>query len=347
MTLTHSGVALPHARGNGLGEKCDFMMHRAWPQRPLPQMIETHASLIFLTNDRAYKLKKPVQLPHADMRSLAAREALCVEELRLNRALARDVYLGLIALVRRPDGSLGLGGPGRVIDWLVEMVRLPAAQMLDQRLLVGPPPSHDEIADFGRVMITFYRHQHAPPGAAGRYMDRLTREMATDLRHLSEMRVHLGASWSDTLFQDAPIMLAQMRAAIETRGKAGLVFEGHGDLRAEHVCLIRPPVAFDRVEFNHDFRLIDPHDEIAGLGLEAAQLGAEWIGPLLSEQLAMAGFTPPPPMLRTVYLMARCLTQARLAIDHLRDPSPRTPAKWAPRARSFLDMARMVMGGGG
>lgn len=179
---------------NGLAEKYAFLMHDAWPDGSPPHCIETHASLIFLKRDRAYKLKKPVMLPHADMRSLAMRAALCAEELRLNRALAGDVYLGLVALVRRPDGALDLGGPGRVVDWLVEMVRLPEAQMLDKRLINGPQPRRDEITDFGQVMITFYRHQIAPPHAGATYFDRLTREMVTDLRHLAQMRNHPSAA---------------------------------------------------------------------------------------------------------------------------------------------------------
>lgn len=330
---------------NGLAEKRDFLMQYAWPDSPPQRCIETHASLVFVTARDVYKLKKPVLLPHVDMRSLAARAALCAEELRLNRALAGDIYLGLTALVRRADGTLGLGGPGRVIDWLVGMKLLPAAQMLDRRLVEGPQPLPAEIAAFGRVMITFYRRQLAPPDAGAAYVARLTREMDTDLRHLAEMRSHLGDSLSDALCQAAPVALAAQRAAILARGKAGLVFEGHGDLRAEHVCLTRPPVAFDRVEFDHDFRLLDPHDEIAGLGMECGQLGAGWIGPALRAQLAGAGFAPPPPALLMVYLMARCLTQARLAIDHLRDPHPRNPAKWAPRARRFLDTACAIMAG--
>lgn len=335
----------PDDRCNGLAEKRAFLMRHAWTDAPPPVCIETHASLVFLTKDHAYKLKKPVVLPHADMRGLTARAALCAEELRLNRALSGDVYRGLVALVRRPDGTLALGGAGRVVDWLVQMRRLPQAQMLDKRLAHGPIPSRDEIAGFGQVMIAFYRQQLSPPRAGRHYLTRLQHEMTTDLAHLAQMRTHLGDSLTPELQKGAPTLLAEVADLILARGKAGLVFEGHGDLRAEHVCLTHPPLAFDRVEFNHDFRLLDPHDEIAGLGLECAIQGAGWIGPSLCRQLAMAGFVPPPPALARAYLVARCLTQARLAIDHLRDPAPRTPAKWAPRARRYLAIAHALMTG--
>lgn len=327
-----------------LNDKRAFLQSgAAWPDQGPPQCIETHASLVFLTQARVFKLKKPIRLPHVDMRSLVARAHLCAEELRLNRALAGDVYRGLVALVQTRDGGLSLGGEGRVVDWLVEMERLPAAAMLDHRMIVGPAPTRAEIAGFGRAMIRLYRHQIAPPLAGQTYFTRLAREMATDLVHLRQMRRHLGAALCDDLLERARQDLDRARPAILARGAAGLVREGHGDLRAEHVCLIVPPLAFDRVEFDHDFRLIDLHDEMLGLGLDCARLGVDWIGPALSRQLDAAGFAAPDPALARLYLVARCLTQARLAIDHLRARAPRTPLKWAPRAQVFLTMARAMM----
>jgi uncharacterized protein len=335
---------IPRIRPPGLADKRAFLESGApWPDDPPPRCIETHASLVFLTTTRVFKLKKPCRLPHADMRSLAARARLCAEELRLNRAMAGEVYRGLVALVQTPEGGLALGGPGRIVDWLVEMARLPASAMLDCRLIQGPPPTAPEITDFGRVMITFYRRQIAPPGAGQTYFTRLAREMATDLAHLHQMRAHLGGALCDSMLARARDALARARPLILARGAAGLVIEGHGDLRAEHVCLIRPPLAFDRVEFDHDFRLIDPHDEMLGLGLDCRLLGADWIGPALSAQLDGAGFPAPCPELAQVYAATRCLTQARLAIDHLRDPNPRTPRKWAPRAQRFLAMATALL----
>jgi aminoglycoside phosphotransferase family enzyme len=330
----------PRRRPPTLTDKRAFLASGApWPDQPAPHCIETHASLVFLTQDRVFKLKKPICLPHADMRSLSARAHLCAEELRLNRAMAGDVYRGIVALVQRPEGGLALGGAGRVVDWLIEMERLPAPAMLDCRILDGPPPTQAEIVGFGRVMASFYRRQTPKPGAGGIYAARLEREMETDLAHLRQMRGHLGEPLRDDVLDKARETLALARPLILARGALGLVIEGHGDLRAEHVCLTHPPLAFDRVEFDHDFRLIDPQDEMLGLGLDCARLGVDWIGSALCESLVEAGFPAPDPALARAYVSARCLTQARLAIDHLRDPSPRTPLKWAPRAQAFLALA--------
>lgn len=78
-----------------VGEKVAFLV-------TLPgivQVIETHMAYVFLTAELAFKLKKPVCFGYFDHRTVAARARACREELRLNRALAGDVYLGTVPLV--------------------------------------------------------------------------------------------------------------------------------------------------------------------------------------------------------------------------------------------------------
>ena len=98
------------------------------------EVIETHFSWVFLTDSQAYKLKKPVQGVGFDFRSIAARRRNAMAEVRLNRRLAPDVYLGAVPLVLRADGGLSIGGPGRPVDWLVKMIRLEADHMFDRRI---------------------------------------------------------------------------------------------------------------------------------------------------------------------------------------------------------------------
>ena len=67
-------------------------------------------SWVFMTDDYAYKLKKPVRLAPFDARTLCSRRRYCNEEVRLNRRLAPDVYLGVVALCADAGGRLRLGG---------------------------------------------------------------------------------------------------------------------------------------------------------------------------------------------------------------------------------------------
>src|SRR5688572_24921960 len=91
-------------------------------------VAETHSAVVFFFGDRAFKVKKPVDLEFLDFRSRAAREAVCHREVDLNRRLAPDVYLG-VSDVLDPDGA--------VCDHLVVMRRMPADRRLSQLAAAG------------------------------------------------------------------------------------------------------------------------------------------------------------------------------------------------------------------
>jgi uncharacterized protein len=101
------------------------------------EIVETHYSWVFLTDRHAYKLKKPVLSEGFDLRAVEARRRNAVAELRLNRRLAADVYLAVFPLTLNGAGRLAIGGKGKAVDWLVKMVRLDAARMLERRLARG------------------------------------------------------------------------------------------------------------------------------------------------------------------------------------------------------------------
>ena len=101
------------------------------------EVIETHMAHVFLVGADAYKLKKPAHYPYLDFRSPASRRRACDAEVRLNRRLAPDVYLGVVALMRDDTGRLSVGGDGEPVDWLVHMRRLPSERFLDAAMAAG------------------------------------------------------------------------------------------------------------------------------------------------------------------------------------------------------------------
>src|SRR5581483_10114813 len=97
------------------------------------------------------------------------------EELRLNRRLSPDVYLGIVALTEDDNGRLALAGEGRVVDWLVRMRRLPADRMLDRALRTGTA-SLEDARCLGAVLADFYRGELPVPLTAHDYVERLVRD---------------------------------------------------------------------------------------------------------------------------------------------------------------------------
>src|ERR1700694_818189 len=86
--------------------------------------IETHASLVFLAGDRAYKLKRAVKYPYLDFSTAALRREACETELALNRRTAPALYIEVRRLVRTTAGSLGFSASnGAAVDWVLVMRR--------------------------------------------------------------------------------------------------------------------------------------------------------------------------------------------------------------------------------
>jgi len=308
------------------------------------EVIETHMSWVFLVGDQVLKLKKPVRYPFLDFSTLAAREACCREELRLNRRLAPGIYRGLMA-VQSAQGRLVLRGEGEpaagpTVDWLVWMRRLPRERMLDARLAAGMLGGADVDA-LVEVLATFYRQAVRIPPDPAAYLARFEREHAVDREVLLRPQFQLrGASEALDRFGAA---LAAGRPLLRLRAEGGRVVDGHGDLRPEHVALLDPPVVIDCLEFNAALRQVDPFDELCFLSLECELAGAAWVGPRLVEGCARALGDRPADALLHLYAAARALLRARLAMAHLLDPQPRTPARWPAQAQRYVDRARVAL----
>jgi hypothetical protein len=110
-----------------------------YPQRPATVSVhETHISWVFVAGDRAYKLEKPLVLPSLDYGSPARRRLMCHEEVRLNRRLAPDIYLGVLGVAADRGGFklTSESDPGAV-DFVVEMRRYDERQTLAAKLDCG------------------------------------------------------------------------------------------------------------------------------------------------------------------------------------------------------------------
>jgi aminoglycoside phosphotransferase family enzyme len=101
------------------------------------EQIDTHSAIVFLTGERAYKLKRAVRFDYLDFSTVDRRRATCDAEVRLNRRTAPDIYCGVVPITREPGGAIALSGSGPLIDWAVEMKRLPQEALFDRLAAVG------------------------------------------------------------------------------------------------------------------------------------------------------------------------------------------------------------------
>jgi len=305
------------------------------------ETIETHMSWVFMVGEHVVKLKKPVRYPFLDFSTPAAREACCREEVRLNSRLAPGVYRGVMALQSRagrlevvPEAEAD--AQAATIDWLVWMRRLPRERMLDRSIASGHVTTQD-IDALAAVLIAFYRGVAVVELGADRYVERFEREQALQRELL--LRPGFALDAAAVALDRFDMALQRHGAALAARAAQRRIVDGHGDLRPEHVCLLRPPVVIDCLEFNAALRQVDPLDELAFLGLECELAGAAWIGPRLVAMYGAALDDVPDAALLHLYTACRALLRARLSVAHLLEPQPRTPERWLPLARRYVERA--------
>jgi aminoglycoside phosphotransferase family enzyme len=301
---------------------------------------ETHMSWVFLAGRRAYKLKKPVRFPYLDFSTLARREAACRAELRLNRRLAPDVYLAVEPLILTPNpvGSLSLRGSGLVVDWVVVMQRLDERNTLQHALEEHSikPWQLDRIA---ATLVQFYRRSVPFPISPALHLEDWRKSLLENRKVLLQPRLCLPAGLVTKVDAAQRRFLAQCRHLLVDRVLSRRIVDGHGDLRPEHIWLGDPVRIIDCLEFNDRLRASDPLDEIAFLSLECERLGIAWAGRYLRRRVMRDLRDDTPEALFRFYHCHRATLRARLAIAHLLEQRPRTPEKWRPLARRYLEIA--------
>ena len=239
--------------------------------------------------DFVYKIKKPVHFPFLNCSKLTQRFLFCCEEVRLNARLSPRVYLGVFALLKRGD-SFALGPEvtaehPEAVEYVVKMRRLPEDRMLD-RLLAAGQVDRDMIRAIAERVAEF--HATAPSnrgwtyGSAAAIWRNMIEEIAQNETFIDHTLSREQFTAIDAFCR--AFITAHWRQ-LNDRALDGRVREGHGDLRAEHVCLLNTEKneidVIDCVEFSERLRYCDVASEIGFLAMDLERLGA----PMLADEL--------------------------------------------------------------
>lgn len=304
---------------------------------------ETHMSWVFLTDQYAYKLKKPLRYAYLDFSTAEARYRNCEAEVRLNRRLAPDIYLGVIGVNAQDNGALTLGPvTAESRDFLVEMRRLPTERSLDH-LLAQHAVEEADILRLAHALSDFYRRANRIDLTPEYYRQRFANDIWSDTRELIRYHPHLDKTEVQTLSTGLEAFLASHGALLDERIRQRRIVEAHGDLRPEHVYLLPRPVIIDCLEFNRELRILDPVDELAFLAMECARHEAVWVGRVLLRSYCSESGDPAPRALVGFYMAYRALLWAKLAAWHLERDSHKSSAQWLSEVRSYLKLGRQLL----
>ncbi|HEY8037897.1 MAG TPA: hypothetical protein VIF37_20150 [Methylobacter sp.] len=327
-----------------IDEKIAFLRQPAiYPDRPKRvEVIETHMSWVFLTEALVFKLKKPVRYEYLDFSTLEDRQKDCEWEVSLNRRLAGRIYLGTVPLTIQGNGELQLDGEGRLVDWLVQMRRLPADRMLDAAIRNGTVDAED-VRELSQVLANFYRSSLSLLISPAEYRRRFEEDIQNNLIELRDTRYALHKAQVERLTAAQRQFLAEQGFLLEQRARDGRIIDAHGDLRPQHICLTVPPVIIDCLEFNREFRILDPVDELAYLSMECERLGAPHIGEQILNHYSETVGDVCPIELIGFYKAFRACLRAKIAVWHIADHQVQDHQRWLRLAQTYLDLAERYL----
>jgi aminoglycoside phosphotransferase family enzyme/predicted kinase len=302
------------------------------------QVIETHASLVFLAGDFVYKLKKPVRYEFLDFSTPELRHAACQAEVRLNRRMAPRTYLGVLPVTLQAAGQVALSGDGPAVDWLVLMRRLPHERTLDELIRTRRLIPAD-VQKLAEMLGRFYAH--APPLAtsAANYRGQIEHHVRANFDELRAPAHGLPRAAVQRVHGAQLRLLLLAGWLFDRRVAAGRIIDGHGDLRPEHICLEDSPVVFDCVEFNDEFRHLDVADELAFLAMECDLLGAAELEQTILREYAVRSGDQVPPRLMAFYKSYRACVRAKVAALRSDQHAARARQRDLAEARRYLTAA--------
>ncbi len=282
----------------------------ATPGSPAPAVRESHGAWVVLTPDRAYKLRKPVRFAFVDYSTPSARRAALEAELAVNAELRNGLMPNLCG-VRLDSGAAILTEPDdpAAVDWVLVMRRYDEERTMASLLLRGSLTG-EQVRGAARRIAAF--HASAMVVEARDPSGRVTAAVGRNLTELAR------SGGDERLAVPGELLLAAVDAhgsTLEARARAGLVRDGHGDLRAEHVVLADGEVLLvDRLEFDPALRRVDVADDLSFLVMDLEARGAAWAARTLVAGYVDAGGNPGAPALMAMFAAHRALVRAKVAV---------------------------------
>jgi uncharacterized protein len=237
---------------------------QSYPQADAVKAIGTHAAIVFLAGDRAYKLKRAVKLPYLDFSTLEKRRAVIEREFEINSRATPELYLSVIPVTRAPGADrLELGGDGEPADWLLVMRRFDQPALLHKMACEGR-----FTRDLAEQLAATVEHFHrlAPAVKDAGFADSLAGVADTLEASLCGPVAEARGLKVPCTIESMRAELGRRRALLDEREREGFVRHCHGDLHLKNLVLWEgKPRLFDAIEFDDRLATIDVLYDLAFL----------------------------------------------------------------------------------
>ncbi len=235
-------------------------------------LIETHISWVIICDDFVYKIKKPIKYSFLDFSTLEKRKFYCEREIELNNRLTKNIYLGVLPVKKMASKFFIGNDKGEVVDYAVNMQKLPADKRMD-KLLSTNKISGADIKNLAVKICSFHRQTNIIYKKNVLEIQQLFNDILAQKDFLQK-NLNCGGIITEAV-HSSDKFLKQHNVLLEKRITDGFVRDCHGDLHSRNIFLLPEPVPFDCIEFNDDLRQIDVLNEIAFLCMDMEALGRQ------------------------------------------------------------------------
>ncbi|MEP6953019.1 MAG: AAA family ATPase, partial [Solirubrobacteraceae bacterium] len=275
------------------------------------------------------------------------RGAMCREEVCVNRRLAPDLYLGTVGVLRLADGSAALDADDEdfdVVEPAVLMRRFDERDTLAARV-AAQRATPAQLRDVGARLAAFHAEEACAEQTEAAF-DALRSAIRATLDDLEAAGAAVAAApgVATALRGTLEAVLRARRAELLERGRRGLVVDGHGDLRAEHVLLTDPVQVVDAVEFDPALRLGDVACDLGFLVMDLEGRGAGDLAEALVAGYRDAGGDPGDDALLAAMACYRALVRARVDVVRAGQGDPGAAAAAAARLEQAVRFAWRARG---
>ncbi len=233
------------------------------------ELIQTHISYVFLTDEHAYKIKKPVDFGFLNYSTLGKRRYYCQREVELNSLLCDETYLGVVPI--RLDGGLHVvnGKRGQIVEYAVWMRRLPEERMLN-RLIERGEAKPAMVKRVAEALVPFHERTARRSAAMARYGDWAIRYNHRE--NVQQWTPYVGrtltAEQHTICLAYAEAFFARKAEVLERRVSDLRIVQTHADLRSDAICVENGVCIMDAVEFNKRISVLDVARDVGFLQMD-------------------------------------------------------------------------------
>jgi aminoglycoside phosphotransferase family enzyme len=304
------------------------------------ELIQTHISFVFLTEENVYKIKKPVNFGFLDFSTLANRKAYCEKELQLNRRLCPEIYLDVVPISK--SNTIRINGEGEIIEYALKMRRLPQERIMTQ-LLQENKIKRETIDQLASVVAQF--HSSAETNAE-----------ITEIGGIKAVKFNWEENFNQTtkyitqtltkvdydLIQSKVNGFQEKNTAIlKGRMRSNRIRDCHGDLHSGNIFVTDKICIFDAIEFNDRFQYSDVAADVAFLAMDLDYQQRSDLAEYFIERYIQYSEDTRLSLLLPFYKCYRAYVRGKVLSFRLDDPNINTEEKEAAtkEASAYFNLA--------